>query len=201
MLDLLASVSMVIDQLCTCFHVPVAAASMKWRSDHRLLQSCLDCAPWTATHRDNLSTHSSMAKGTLAASATATKKGSVSTRGGSKNGKSSIVGSQEGSSTSTTAAASKGSKKAKTAAAAPANKKKAVAAAPAKPAVSDESADDDDEVVFVERDSKDGAGPRHLDPKGKKYDKHYKAVVRDALGGMDLCTLLLSCCSCRTAVP
>lgn len=134
-----------------------------------------------------------MAKGTLHATATATKKGSISSRGAaSKNGKkSSMVG--ESASTST-AAAPKGSKKAKTAAttAKSSTASKKVAAA-SKPAVSEESADDeDDDVVFVNREaSQDGGAPRHLDLKSKKYDKHYKAAMRDALEGMDLCRLLL----------
>lgn len=133
-----------------------------------------------------------MAKGTLHATATATKKGGITRGVSSKNGKSSIIGSQEGTSTSTTAAAasSKGSKKAKTAATAtkatPASKKAAV-----KPAVSEESADDDDDVVFVDREGADGA-PRHLDLKSKKYNKHYNAVKRDALAGMDLCMCLVA---------
>lgn len=110
----------------------------------------------------------------------------MSSRGGTgKTAKSSIVGSQEGGCNSTStggSAASKTGKKSKTAstAASKASKKSAP-----KPQVSEESdAGDDDDVVFVEREGNDG--PRHLDPKGRKYDRHYKAVVRDALGGMDL---------------
>lgn len=125
-------------------------------------------------------TSSSMAKGTLHASAGTTKKGGVASRASTKNGKSSIVGSQDSSTGAT-------SKKAKTSTAA---SKKSTVKKEQKPAVSEES--DNDDIQFVERDHqrKDGAaaaGPRHLDVKGKTYDKHYKAVVRDALEGMPLC--------------
>ena len=119
-----------------------------------------------------------MAKGTLLASATSTKKGSVSSRAGTKNGKSNIIESAPTASKATAAATTKKGK----AAAAPKKSLKKEQ----KPATSEESDNDDDDVQFVERDAaKDG--PRHLDVKGKQYDKHYKEVVRDALEGMPLC--------------
>lgn len=121
-----------------------------------------------------------MAKGTLLASATSTKKGSVSSRAGTKNGKSNIIESAPTAAKATTKAAASTTKKTKAATAPQKSVKKEQ-----KPATSEES-DNDDDVQFVERDAqKDGL--RHLDVKGKQYDKHYKAVVRDALEGMPLC--------------
>jgi hypothetical protein len=128
-----------------------------------------------------------MAKGTLLANATTTKKGgSAST---AKNGKSSIVAvNQDRLSAPTT-------KKART------SKSTSKTTASIKKEVTPIHSSDDenaegsgDEVVLVnDGKSKTAAnGPRHLDLKSKKYDKHYRAVTRDALEGMPLCEC--SCC-------
>lgn len=109
-----------------------------------------------------------MAKGTLAASAKTTKKGSGSLAA-SKNGKSAIVSD---------AASTTANKRAKTSA--------SPAAASVKgkgKALSKQPSSDDPVLVELDRNGNERRSLRRQDP---KYGKHLKAVLKESLEGMPL---------------